>query len=188
MNSSWNQLVGRFRDKEYRDSFVSEQIYGRLPLKIRMLRDARRLTQKHLGQMAGMKQTWISKLEDPNYGKLTIATLLKIASALDVGLHVDFVSFSEVLDRSLRLSPNSFQVPSHDGDPGLRNRSEKEVVFEAPLPPSAGNREQAVFDISDSAGFRRNQTSSELDALNSLGIRQNGEGATAYGSRRSSAG
>jgi hypothetical protein len=36
-----------------------------------------------------MAQTWVSKLEDPNYGKLTISTLLKVASAFDVGLQIE---------------------------------------------------------------------------------------------------
>ena len=44
-----------------------------------------------------MAQTWVSKLEDPNYGKLTISTLLKVASAFDVGLQIDFVPYSKVL-------------------------------------------------------------------------------------------
>ena len=134
INSSWNQLLGRFRDKEYRDLFVAEQIYSRLPLKIRSLREERQLTQKKLGEMATMKQTWVSKLEDPNYGKLTISTLLKVASALDVGLYIDFVPFSEVLNRTVRLSPESFSVPSCENDLALQPRNEPDELLNAPLP------------------------------------------------------
>src|ERR1035437_8107070 len=90
-------LEAKFTDKAYRDAFVAEQIFSRLPLKIRCLREAQQLTQKELGDLAGIAQTWVSKLEDPNYGKLTISTLLKVASALDVGLQVDFVPYSSLL-------------------------------------------------------------------------------------------
>ena len=74
-------LVAKFTDKAYRDAFVAEQIFSRLPLKIRSIREDQGMTQRQLGDVAGMAQTWVSKLEDPNYGKLTVATLLKVASA-----------------------------------------------------------------------------------------------------------
>jgi transcriptional regulator with XRE-family HTH domain len=112
-------LAAKFEDKDYRDAFVAEQIFSRLPLKIRCMREDQELTQKQLGTLAGMAQTWVSKLEDPNYGKLTISTLLKLASAFDVGLQVDFVPFSRILDDSLRLSTESFVVTRFEVDAGL---------------------------------------------------------------------
>lgn len=119
MTSVRNQLIEKFNNKEYRDGFIAEQIFTRLPLKIRFLRETQELTQKELGQRAQIAQTWVSKLEDPSYGKLTISTLLKVASALDVGLQIDFVPFSRVLDDAVRLSPNSFAVPTFAEDSGL---------------------------------------------------------------------
>lgn len=119
MTSVRKQLIAKLNNKEYRDAFIAEQIFTRLPLKIRFLRDAKNLTQKQLGQRAGIAQTWVSKLEDQNYGKLTISTLLKIASALDVGLQIDFVPYSRVLDAALELSPTTFGVASFADDVGL---------------------------------------------------------------------
>jgi transcriptional regulator with XRE-family HTH domain len=111
MNSR-TQLLKKFRNKEYRDSFVAEYISSHIPLKIRGMRDRRGMSQTRLGELAGVKQEWISKLEDPNYGRLTISTLLKIASAFDCGLSVDFVSFSQILNTATDLSARSFDVPS----------------------------------------------------------------------------
>ena len=122
MNSNREQLIREFRDKEYRDSFVAEHIYGRLPLKIRALRDAHDLSQKDLGDKIGVAQTWVSKLEDPNYGKLTLTTLLRLASAFDVGIEIDFVPFSKVLDDALGLTPESWEVASFAEDVGIENR------------------------------------------------------------------
>jgi transcriptional regulator with XRE-family HTH domain len=113
------QLLAKLDNKEYRDAFIAEQIFTRLPMKIRFLRDSQELTQKQLGDRAGIAQTWVSKLEDPNYGKLTISTLLKVASALDVGLQIDFVPFSRVLNDAVRLSRESFVVPTFGDDAGL---------------------------------------------------------------------
>lgn len=112
-------LAEKFKNKEYRDAFVAEQIFSRLPLKIRNIREEQELTQRQLGVLADMAQTWVSKLEDPNYGKLTISTLLKLASAFDVGLHIDFVPFSKVLDGAIRLRSVSFSVPKFTEDKGF---------------------------------------------------------------------
>jgi transcriptional regulator with XRE-family HTH domain len=112
-------LAEKFQNKEYRDAFVAEQIFSRLPLKIRTIREDQKLTQRQLGKLADMAQTWVSKLEDPNYGKLTISTLLKLASAFDVGLQVDFVPFSRVLDGAIRLHSESFSVPEFEQDKGF---------------------------------------------------------------------
>jgi transcriptional regulator with XRE-family HTH domain len=114
-----NQLLEKFTDKEYRDNFVQEYIFSRIPLKIKSMRDAREISQQQLGQMAGIAQPWVSKLEDPNYGRLTLSTLLKIASAFDVALHVDFVPFSEILNRSSSLSEDAFAVASYANDSDL---------------------------------------------------------------------
>jgi transcriptional regulator with XRE-family HTH domain len=112
----FKELLRKLKDKEYRDLFVAEQIYSRLPLKMQMLREQRELTQKQFGEKAGMAQAWVSKIEDPNYGKLTISTLLKVASAHDVALIVDFVPFSKLLRDTINLSPKSFEVSSFDKD------------------------------------------------------------------------
>ncbi|MFZ0758461.1 MAG: helix-turn-helix transcriptional regulator, partial [Candidatus Sulfotelmatobacter sp.] len=112
-------LAAKFTDKAYRDAFVAEQIFSRLPLKIRCLREEQGMTQRQLGDVAGMAQTWVSKLEDPNYGKLTIATLLKVASALDVGLKIDFVPYSAVLREAVYRTGASFSVPSFKVDAGF---------------------------------------------------------------------
>ena len=131
MNSSREQIVRKFGDKEYRDSFVAELIYSHIPLKIRALREQRGITQTQLGERAGVAQTWVSKLEDPNYGKLTISTLLKLASAFDVGLVIDFVPFSRLLDNAIALSPESFEVASFENDQHLTQDNRGGFTLEA---------------------------------------------------------
>lgn len=108
-----NLLKTKLNNKEYRDAFAAEYIYSRIPLKIRAMRDRRHMSQQQLAERAGVRQEWISRLEDPNYGRLTLSTLLKLASAFDVALNVDFVPFSEIFDRSTQLSPENFDVRSY---------------------------------------------------------------------------
>jgi transcriptional regulator with XRE-family HTH domain len=47
----------------------------------------------------GIKQQAISRLENPYYGKATLTTLKKIADACDVALLVEFVPFSQLVNR-----------------------------------------------------------------------------------------
>lgn len=109
-------LVENLKDKQYRDLFVAEQIFSGLPLKIRKIREAKFPSQKDFARKLGKHQSWVSQLENPNYGKLTLATLLEIASAFDVALEVDFVPFSRIIERVDNLSPEWFSVVSFNED------------------------------------------------------------------------
>lgn len=110
------KLKERLKDKEYRDAFVSEHIDTGLPFQIKALREEREWSQEKLGNMAGMHQERISALEDPNYGKFTLRTLKKLASAFDVALMVVFVPFSKLLDWESDLSPEALRAVSFEED------------------------------------------------------------------------
>ena len=81
-----------------------------MPLHIRELRKSREWTQPELAKRAGMKQPRISELEKPGERKLSIETLLRLASAFDVGLQVRFVSIGELIDWSENLDLDNFGV------------------------------------------------------------------------------
>jgi transcriptional regulator with XRE-family HTH domain len=154
-----SQLLEKFQDKEYRDSFVQEFIFSRIPLKIRAIRDKRRMSQADLGEKARVAQAWVSKLEDPNYGRLTLSTLLKIASAFDCGLSVDFVPFSRILNDATSLSSESFNVPSFVEDGALANGSSPSGF--ADYQNLISNRMQAIF----ANNLNQNPTSTSTTCL-----------------------
>lgn len=114
-----DQLRKNLADKRYRDSFVAEQIFSGLPLKIFHLRKARFKNQQEFADKLDRKQSWVSQLENPNYGRLTLSTLLQIASACDVALEVDFVPFSRLLEKTVGLTEEWFRVPSYKDDAGF---------------------------------------------------------------------
>ena len=110
------QIVARLRDKEYRDTFVSEQINTGLAFQIRGLREQRGWTQAELGEKAGMAQARISVMEDANYSRFSLNTLKRLASALDVALVVRFAPFSELVNYFVDLNADSLKAPSFDED------------------------------------------------------------------------
>ncbi len=112
------QLLQSFRDEEYRRLFVEERVRASVALQIRALRQQRDMTQAKLGLAIGMAQTWVSKLEDPEYGKMTVATLLRLAGAFDADIEIKFRPFSRTLASLPAQGPDYFHVPTFEEEFG----------------------------------------------------------------------
>jgi transcriptional regulator with XRE-family HTH domain len=74
----------------------------------------REWTQGELARRAKMAQPRISEIETPGERKLNLDTLQRLASAFDIGLDVDFVSFGELIKRNEGFDPDSFGVQSFE--------------------------------------------------------------------------
>lgn len=92
-------LVSKLQDKEYRDAYVRATLTHGIAHQIRVNREQRKLSQQSLAEKCGGKTTQvvISRLEDPSYGKFTLNSILKVASALDVAVLVRLVPYSKFL-------------------------------------------------------------------------------------------
>ena len=97
------QIVASLQDKEYRDLFVSEEIDTGIPVQIRAMRKARSWSQRDVADRLGMTQEGVSRLENLDYGRYSLATLKRLASAFDVGLVVRFEPFSRLVDAAVNL-------------------------------------------------------------------------------------
>jgi transcriptional regulator with XRE-family HTH domain len=127
MDEQKRRLIEKLRNKEYRDDFVIEIIDTGVPFQIYALREQRKWSQKELGTYTGMAQETISRLEDPNYAKLTLKTLKRLASAFDVALMVRFVPFSELVELELNLTGGSLEVLSFEKEPYFREKRDEEL-------------------------------------------------------------
>jgi transcriptional regulator with XRE-family HTH domain len=79
---------------------------------VRTLREQRDWSQDDLGRATGKPQSAISRVEDPDYGKLTLQTLFDLAKAYDVPLLVQFVEWGDWLARMNDASTESLQKES----------------------------------------------------------------------------
>ena len=117
--SKFQRLVARLRKKEFRDEYCSAFVRTGIAYQIQTLRDQRNWLQKDLASRAGKPQSVISRLEDPDYGKFNVQSLLELAATFDVALLVRFVSYSEFIKRVEQLSPEDYAVPSFEEDTEL---------------------------------------------------------------------
>ena len=154
------KIIEDLKDKEYRDAFVTEHINTGVPFQIRALREqkGRVWTQKELGIRTGMAQETISRVEDPNYGKLTLKTLKRLASAFDVALMVRFVPLSELVEWELSLTPDSLEVLSFDKDHYFQAQNEELTISEEKAVDTA-DREQYTPIFPQGTSYTGNITS-----------------------------
>jgi transcriptional regulator with XRE-family HTH domain len=103
-------------NKEFRESYVAENVRRGLAYQIRALREGRGWSPAEFSRQAGKPQSNISRWEDPTYGKFNLSTLIEIASVFDVALSVRFVPFSRLLAETAVLTPQSMAVSSYDAE------------------------------------------------------------------------
>jgi len=81
-------------DPEFRAAYMAHHLRAFLADQIRGLRGD--MTQKAFGELIGKPQSVVSRLENEDYGKVTLQTLIDIATKLDIaflGRFVDFPTF-----------------------------------------------------------------------------------------------
>jgi transcriptional regulator with XRE-family HTH domain len=110
------KLWEKMANKDYRDAYVAAHISNTVASQISMLREREGWSQTQLAKKAGMSQSRISALEDPNYENYEIATLKRVASAFDVGLTVRFTPYSDLVTWVTELSSNKLLVANFGED------------------------------------------------------------------------
>src|SRR6266498_3968386 len=98
-------LKAKLKDKNYRNSYVAETLKTALASQIAALRAKEQWTQADLARKVGTTQNVISRLEDPDYGKFSLRTLLDLAAAFDVALLAKFVSLERFVNEFDDVSP-----------------------------------------------------------------------------------
>jgi hypothetical protein len=141
ISSIGKKLFEKLQRKSYRHSYLAEHVRRGIAYQIRALRDQRVWSQGKFAKLLAKPQSVVCRLEDPSYGKLTVQTLLEIASVFDVALRVRFVPYSSFLQQTRDVSVASMKVPSFDDEFASiepRSISGWWTAFASPTLPGAG--------------------------------------------------
>jgi transcriptional regulator with XRE-family HTH domain len=166
--SELSDLRGKLaRSKAYREAFAASALKRLLPAQIRVLRRQRKWSQADLAKESRLTQGVISRAEDPEYGNLTVNTLVRVASGFDCAYIGRFVPFSE-LGRwySMLSDERQLEVQSFDADHGFIDHKEMGTASIASVSMSGALSLAAVQVPSVSAGVL-SMTASQSKSLRS---------------------
>ena len=91
---------------------MSGRIRTYIALQVRELRESNNLSQSDLAAKTGTHQSAISRLENTDYGRMSVQTLIDLATAMDVALVVKFASYEDFLFQHSDVRPSALSVES----------------------------------------------------------------------------
>jgi transcriptional regulator with XRE-family HTH domain len=103
-------MLSKFARKDYRDGYMQGRVRAGIAYQIQALRRKFGVSQTEFAAKLQKPQSVISRLENTEYGKVTVQTLLDVASSLDVALLVQFVSYPDFLQRTADMSDKALQA------------------------------------------------------------------------------
>lgn len=111
---------------EYRDAYAEAFSNEYLATQIQVLRKQRGWTQAELGQRIGSNQGRVSVYEDEDYGKWSLETLRKMASAFGLWVKVSYESFGSLVQEAAHFQPQQLARVGFDNDAEVRRWLEQQ--------------------------------------------------------------
>ncbi|MDR3487188.1 MAG: helix-turn-helix transcriptional regulator [Bradyrhizobium sp.] len=190
MNDRSKLISKLIENRDTRESYIRSKLSVLIPSQIRSLRLRRGLTQAELGSEAEMKQVRISAVERIGDASFSVETLVRLASALRVGLAIRFVPMSEMLEWENSFDPDSFDVTPLEKDREFVNplHAREDLSFSRGLSDAllgehlkSPTREASIFGLdswqyeaSNSASRATQSGSAAFSALQSQNSNQQG--------------
>ncbi len=105
--------LAKLRRKSYRDAYVKAHLEQGLAFQIKEMRVSRGLTQRQLAKELDLGgQSAVARLEDPSYGRMSLATLLRVAAFFDVAFMAKMIPYTRFLSEVDDVSPRALLVDS----------------------------------------------------------------------------
>ncbi|RYF51368.1 MAG: XRE family transcriptional regulator [Cytophagaceae bacterium] len=144
-------FVADMSDADSRTIFAADQLRMRVAMMIRALREQRGWTQTQLAERMNTKQPVISRIEDGEYGKLSVQTLLDVAAAFDLPLYIDLPEWSDWFALTRDFSDAGFKRAEFNPDtlrrPLERTNSPSTASALSALNPDMQRQGQSEFSV-----------------------------------------
>jgi transcriptional regulator with XRE-family HTH domain len=133
--SERSEIISKLlKNRTSREAYIGAKLKVLIPSQIRALRlKSPTPRQEDLAKAADMKQSRISAMETPGAVNFNLETLVRLASALRVGLLVKFASFSEMLQWENDFTQDQFDVVTLDRDESFQRGEVPTPVESEPL-------------------------------------------------------
>ncbi|MGE0813259.1 MAG: helix-turn-helix domain-containing protein [Vicinamibacterales bacterium] len=134
------------QSKEFRDQYVESHMRQSIPFQVQEMLKAHGMTQAQLAEAGGLNQASVSRAVDPDYGRMTLTSIARIANGFDVAFLGLFVPFSK-LEEWTRSLPGQAVAPAKFSQEDRRRRPVKRefVVVSSSNSPRA----QGALNFSD---------------------------------------
>jgi transcriptional regulator with XRE-family HTH domain len=132
------KLISELRDRLYRQAYVEAHAKDTIAFQLRRMRLARGWEQKDIATKLGNPklQPMISRYENPDYGRYSVATLLELAKVFDVALVVRFTKFGELVRWDLHKTAATLQPVSYADDIELRAMASESWMWRSEVRPN----------------------------------------------------
>jgi len=105
-------------DPESRQAYMVASVEQDIAWQVRINRERRGWTQAKLAKLIGTRQSAIARIEDPSYGKHSLATLTKVAEVFQCALMLRLVDFDKFTTETADLSEDSLYVEPYEDKNG----------------------------------------------------------------------
>lgn len=148
------KFLSKLRRAAYRRSYVSNEVRMSLAHQIIALREQRGWSQKDLADRMGTQQSVISRLENPDYGRVSLKTIIKVADAFDVGFVGRYCSFPEMIFRSKDVTAKAFFAESFSEEQfSTAAKLPADVQVFGAKPISVAAKDHVTFKVLNGSAF-----------------------------------
>jgi transcriptional regulator with XRE-family HTH domain len=160
------RLGEKLKDKAYRHRFFQNRAQDEIASELRHFRKKRKLKQKALAELCGMKQSAVSRIEQASYSKWNLGTLWRLGEALDVRIRVVIDDASDAI-REYEQLENAADVPQNAAAENAENVLSQEGLVTSALPQNWWNK---VWDIPMAQQPAFNSTLNRVKCVGVVGV------------------
>ena len=131
MRHRLNALLADLEDPQYRQAYIEGHAKDTIAFQLRRMRISRGWEQKDVAARLGNPklQPMVSRYENPDYGKYSVASLIELAKAFDVALVVRFAPLNELVRWDMHKAEATLNPAPYADDRALQAMNSEDWMW-----------------------------------------------------------